>query len=637
MKKKVILFGLFISLLFGMNILAKSETFVKQDPEKPKKGDNVIITYNALASQAKLKNANEITLYLLCFDSQNDIKLEELKMSNVNNQWTIEFKLDQEVFFAYYFDDGTYQDFNQEEVWYSIVYDQKGQAVPKANYYLGMLLNNGGFMEFRMNQSKVRSKEYFDKEILTNPSYAASYFLRWNNLLREKPGNETEKLISKELDKVFALNKNNEKELFNLLQWYSKTGQKAKGEDIKNSLINKHPKGYIAQFSILEQIFNTSDLKARIELCRKALTDYPEMESIYKNNIYNVLISSLVDIKDYNQAEEILNSMNGKTSNLYNNIAWPLIEKGEQLDRAVKWANEGMKLAENPEIADKPPYYSTKSWKAQNEQSLGLISDTYAFGLFKLGYTMAAEKYYIKSYTIMKGSDEEVNARYVECLFTNGKYDDVVEVTEECLLNERSNESMIGNYKRAWLKLGRNEEEFNTKMAHLSSNAKIETDNKLKNELLNTTAIDFSLKSLDGKIVKLSELKGKIVVIDFWATWCGPCKVSFPALQKITDKYKDNPNIVILAVNTWEQVKGDERIAKVKEFIETNNYTFTVLFDEDVVNKYGVTGIPTKFIVDRYGKLQFKKIGFDGESKMINEMEAQFEMLLNDDYLNYLK
>jgi peroxiredoxin len=159
---------------------------------------------------------------------------------------------------------------------------------------------------------------------------------------------------------------------------------------------------------------------------------------------------------------------------------------------------------------------------------------------------------------------------------------------------------------------------------------------KFEKEMLNKRAIDFTLKSLDGKNVKLSDLKGKIVVLDFWATWCGPCKASFPALQKMHDKYKDNPNIVFLAISTLENEKGDALIAKINEFIEKNNYTFTILLDEDVNRKYGVQGIPAKFIIDRYGKIQFQHVGFEGEPKMMNDMNAQIQILLNDDYLKDL-
>ncbi len=635
-KKSLIVF--ILSLLFAVNISAQTEQFVKQLPDKPKAGDNVVITYNASIDKATLKNAKEITLYVMIFGSDKGQRVLEQPMTNNNNLWTASFKLDDasENLLIYFFDDGTNKEFNYGEAWISMIYDTKNLPVKGAYSSQATLYNNSGFMDFKINKSKEKSLECLNKEIAANPGYVPAYYSRWNSMMREKPGDKTVATIKKELDKVYSLNKSNEKMVFRLLTWFEKTNQKAKADEIRTSTIKKNPKGYMAQMNRIEAIYDESDPSKQIELCKQVLADFPELDQQNKNYMNNAIFSAYVEKKDFETAANLLGSFKTKNSGQYNNLAWPLIEKGEQLEKAVKWANESMKLAENPDISEKPSYWLTKTWKMQNEQSLGMISDTYAYGLYQLGYTVAAEKSYEKAYSVLQGSDEDVNARFVECLVNNGNYTKALEVSEDCMIKEKSNSNLIAQYKAAWLKLNRSESEFDSKIANLSKKAKEETFAKLKKELVNKPAIDFSLKSLDGSTVKLSDLKGKIVVIDFWATWCGPCKASFPALQKITDKYKNNPNIVILTLDTWEQVKGDERTAKVKEFIELKKYTFTVLFDEDYVTKYEVSGIPTKFIVDRYGKIQFKTIGFDGEAKMLNEMEAQFEILMNDDYLKEL-
>jgi thiol-disulfide isomerase/thioredoxin/tetratricopeptide (TPR) repeat protein len=627
-----------LSLLFAGSISAQTEQLVKQQPEKPKAGDNVIITYNASIDKATLKNAKEMTLYVMIFGSEKGQRVIEQQMTNNNNNWTASFKLDDasENLLVYFFDDGTNKEYNDGEAWLSMIYNAKNLPVKGAYSSQASLYSNSGFMDFKINKSKEKSLEFLNREIAANPGYVPAYNSKWNTMMRDKPGDETIAIIKKELDKVYSLNKTDEKMVFRLLNWFEKTNQKAKADEIRTSILKKNPKGYMAQMSRIDAIYDENDPSKQIEMCKQILTDFPDLDQQNKDYMNSAIFSAFVEKKDYETAANLLGTFITKNSGQYNNLAWPLIEKGEQLEKAVKWANEGMKLAENPDISEKPSYWLTKTWKMQNEQSLGMISDTYAFGLYQLGYTIAAEKSYEKAYSVLKGSDEDVNARFVECLVNNGNYSKAVEVSEECMIKEKSNSNLIKQYKTAWLKLNRNESEFDSKITNLSNKAKEETFAKLKKEMVNKPAIDFSLKSLDGSTVKLSDLKGKIVVIDFWATWCGPCKASFPALQKITDKYKSNPNIVILTLDTWEQVKGDERTAKVKEFIESNKYTFTVLFDEDFVSKYEVSGIPTKFIVDRYGKIQFKTIGFGGEAKMLTEMEAQFEILSNDDYLKEL-
>lgn len=132
---------------------------------------------------------------------------------------------------------------------------------------------------------------------------------------------------------------------------------------------------------------------------------------------------------------------------------------------------------------------------------------------------------------------------------------------------------------------------------------------KLVNDLLNLSAIDGVLTDAAGKKMSLSDLRGKVVFIDFWATWCGPCKRAFPAIQELYAEYADAKDVMFLAVNVWERV--EDRVKVAGDFIESNKYTFPVMYDlsDEVVAAYGVTGIPTKFILDKKGAIRFKEVG----------------------------
>lgn len=115
-------------------------------------------------------------------------------------------------------------------------------------------------------------------------------------------------------------------------------------------------------------------------------------------------------------------------------------------------------------------------------------------------------------------------------------------------------------------------------------------------------APDFELKTLDGKSVKLSDLQGKKVILNFWATWCPPCKAEMPEMQKYHEKIGDDA--VILAVNIDPQLK-------VQEFIDDMGITFTIPLDtDDTVNTmYQVISIPTTYFIDTKGIIRQKHIG----------------------------
>ena len=144
----------------------------------------------------------------------------------------------------------------------------------------------------------------------------------------------------------------------------------------------------------------------------------------------------------------------------------------------------------------------------------------------------------------------------------------------------------------------------------------------------NTPAPEFELQTLDSLVVKSSDLRGKVVVLDFWATWCGPCLKQFPELQQLYDKFAQDPRVVFLAVNTsW----GKETPEKARQFIESNGYTFPVAFDTggQVAAKFGVRSIPHTVVIDTQGVIRLRHVGFvESTGDFFRDMSAQIEALL---------
>ena len=163
-------------------------------------------------------------------------------------------------------------------------------------------------------------------------------------------------------------------------------------------------------------------------------------------------------------------------------------------------------------------------------------------------------------------------------------------------------------------KLGRREE-----AERISAEADKELAESVRRNFVNESLKDFQLESIDSRTHTLSGLKGKVVLVNFWATWCGPCREELPNLVRLYEKYKGR-GFEVIAISI------DEDRKKVPQFVREYKLTFPVFYDVGMKDYFNASGVPTNVFIDREGKMRYRTVGFDEES--IRELEAVINVLI---------
>ncbi|MBE3142864.1 MAG: TlpA family protein disulfide reductase [Planctomycetes bacterium] len=369
------------------------------------------------------------------------------------------------------------------------------------------------------------------------------------------------------------------------------------------------------------------DYAKKIGLLEAFLNDFPQKGRDLEK-FQNTLVFYCYKVGQYDKAITLLDSALKPDGMFYIQIAWQQIDKKEQIEKAMERAKKGTELVKQE---PKPSYMSNNEWKIYHDNNMGAGRAASAFGLLTLGHTQDAEKLFEEAFILTKGARPEVNERLAECYLRNGNDKKVLEFCANSLRQGISTNKLVEYYKTAYQKLTGSKKEFDRVLAEARDFKNNVMKQKLSDAKSSPRAIDFRLKGLDGRTVRLSDLKGKVVVLDFWATWCAHCKSAFPALEKIYEKYQDNPDVVILAIDTQEADTGADLAVRIKNYFTENHFTFPVLFDDISLNKkYNLGGLPTQIMIDRHGLIRSRTLGFLGEQAMIDEMSLFIDMLLKE-------
>jgi thiol-disulfide isomerase/thioredoxin len=642
---------LFAAILFISITVAKAQ--VKFDalqvtPQMPKAGQTVSFKFNSKFSSLIDEKKVDILVYLF---SKNGYKVEEPKIVQSGSVYSGSVKLDTAtscIAFGFSANDAKAKDNNAGDGYIVPVYGKNNQPVTEYYLWAGRMYTGYGEQLFGMKTVTEKNLSLLEDGLKLNPDakdnmdYFSTY-LRAVNTVKKKEG---EQIILAHLKNIESKPDIKEADYNILSQWYKNLKMKSMADSFSRIMKEKYPDGAWKKNELLVAIYNSKDAETKKAAYDKYINTFPpkqEDDNRVINDFKNIIANAYHKEKNYDAFKIWSKGMSmADKASMYNNQSWNMALAKEDLAyakqisyEATAWAKKQMTTP----TEKKPDYLSKKDWAKQRENQYGMYADTYSLILYETGDYKNGYQYAKESAIINEFKNAEYNERYTQLLVkvmppaTAKK--EIEKFVKDGVASSKTKELL----KELYVAEKKSDKGYDGYLAKLEMAAKEKKREELAKTMINEEAPKFSLKDFEGNDISLAGLKGKVVIADFWATWCGPCIASMPAMKKAQEKLTANGDVAFVFIDTWESAENKKQNAE--DFMTKNKYPFHVLMDNDdkVVADFKVNGIPTKFVIDKTGNIRFKSVGFSGnDDALVDEISMMVEMASADmPVRNYVK
>ena len=506
-------------------------------------------------------------------------------------------------------------DNNNENGFIIYLHDKTGKRFAKEQIDLAGLLNDYAVYQFALKEKPTASliKMYEDsyrlhpelKKENTYADYLSSLYKENENAAKPKLLNYANQLMQQDAD---------EDKWENAAWAYGKLRMSDEREAVQDKILMTFPNGKKAKENYWNDFYDKPDTteETMLTTMNSYIARFNDNTAKTKDRFYTYFIATNITRKDWSTALRYSGLVNEKiqAAYVYDQNAWKL--SGKQID------NPGIDLENAKILSAKSIAISTilmNDGANRDEEALNDLKDahykfydTYALILYKLGQYDSA--FYYQDVVSKQG--KELNTDGMEKYAAYAGKVKGIEFTkqfvESKLLTGTKSPVMLKQLQSIYKQLNLPEDEFNRLQNISALLAKQKNEAAIIAAFGALKAPDFFLKNMFGETVTLSQLKNKVVVLDFWATWCVPCKASFPIMQQLVNKYKDDKDVVFLFIDTWEGGEPQKNLETVTKYIADNKYSFNVLFDfkNKMAKDYKVDGIPKKIVLDKNGNLLYK-------------------------------
>ena len=646
---------MWILILFGLLFTSSLQAQTTQDPfnvtpKFPKGGERITLTYDA--EDTILKDRDSLCGIVYTY-ADFKWKIEDVNLKETaKNQWEAQLDLEPKAALVnciFYANDTIDRGGAKTYTW--MIGNEPGSYSgwglmrnPTFNQEFPQKLDSLSFITDKVTLM------WINNEIRNNPSSRAQVFYEGLSLKKQSSAEDQTGRIIEEIKYIATLPLDVEQQydLQRTLNLIDQEENKTFLDSVKQVLLTKYPHGVLARDRAIKKLSTIEDADKKLAAFKAFQKNFPEekfkevrtyTEDLYYDKLYKgIAYTNIANKKDY---DFVFDNLKTTPYTALIDYSWHLVSipynnERMSLDSLNLFAGKIITELERREQLVPNEFihtYSPKQWKQKALESAYGEYLTYAKILEKVE-DYDKEAYYLeKIKPLLIYTNTDFNELYTRHLVRSGKPEAAVAFIKESLKENNTSPAMLSILKTDFLKKGKKESEFQDYVTSLKSeDAKENQKSELIASLINKPIAGFSLESSYGTTVDLKDQKGKIVVIDMWATWCAPCKKAMPGMKMVVDQYAGDNGVKFYFLDTQEYTKDYK--AKTAAFIQENGYPFEVLYDaknpetgklDATYSKYAkafqFSGIPQKMIIDQKGNLRWRSTGYEGSpSELADEI-----------------